>query len=86
MYIFRICITISLIFSSLFTLARVPQWDWRAVDLNNIQLPAIRGTSVSEYQVSGSKYCPHSNWAHWEAQKVYNGKPTIQHNDWSGSL
>ncbi len=85
MYIARILITICLIFYSSCVRARVPQWDWRAVDLNNIQLPAIRGTSVSEYQVSGSKHCPHSNWAHWEAQKVHNGKSTIQRDDWSGS-
>jgi|SRR5579863_266466 len=84
MYILRIFFAVNLLFSSFLLLARVPAWDWRAVDLNTIQLPPIKGAAVSEYQVSGSKHCRYSNWAHWEAQKVHNGKPTIQNEDWSG--
>jgi beta-glucosidase/6-phospho-beta-glucosidase/beta-galactosidase len=57
-------------------------WD----DLYNapLLLPALCGTAVSEYQVSGSASCPHSNWAAWEAKGTHKGHPTIKNNDRSG--
>lgn len=81
----QILIVVVSILNGILLDAVVPQWDWNTIPINTLTLPPIKGTSISEYQVSGKNNCPYSNWADWENRKEWNGKPTIHDNDWSGS-
>jgi beta-glucosidase len=52
-------------------------------DLVHLRKVRLWGTAISEYQVSGSKICKHSNWSNWEQKRIHRNHPTILDNDWS---
>ncbi|MFA6066580.1 MAG: family 1 glycosylhydrolase [Candidatus Babeliaceae bacterium] len=47
------------------------RWDWATIDTQQLSFPSnfLWGVGVSEYQISGAKNCPDSNWATWEKKQ-----------------
>ncbi|HEV2916448.1 MAG TPA: family 1 glycosylhydrolase [Candidatus Babeliales bacterium] len=71
----------------LYLTADIKKWtqaEWNTIYSEPLLLPELCGVALSEYQVSGAHYCPHSNWAAWEAQGTHRGHPTIHNNECSG--
>lgn len=58
----------------------ISQYDEQAF-IEQLNLPELFGSAISEYQVSGSSHLPASQWAAWEAQDIFNGKLTIHNHD-----
>lgn len=56
------------------------RWDWKKIDYSDISFPKnfLFGFGTSEYQISGAKNCPHSNWAYAENKKKKNGKDFLE--------